>query len=86
MNRFKVVALLIVAFILGVGVSETVRDARAQRADLPQRVAPNADEVMPTPKGPIATWVFSIGRDTVGRTQVDIIGLCRSAIENGLLK
>lgn len=84
LNRSVGVFFCLVAFVCGLVFGAAVYEANAQRIDLPQRVAPQ--DAMPQPQGPIATWVFSIGRDTVGRTQIDVIGICRAAIDNGLLK
>ena len=80
MNRTAVLLSVLFGVVLGTFVSA----ATAQRSDLPQRVAP--DSTMPAPQGPIATWTMSVGNSVVGRTQIDVVGLCRSAIESGLVK
>ena len=61
-----------VMFLLGVVIGSTLKDARAQRSDLPQRI--NSTPEASTP--PRAIWYMHVGKDTVGAVIVDVGSLC----------
>ena len=71
MKKIEVLFAAAIMFVVGVFLGSTLKDARAQRSDLPQRVQTQEQP-------PIATWWMHVGADSVGRVQVNVPALCKA--------